>query len=79
MPIAAPVRPTPVARPSLLALNTEAAEWLARPSAKTGKYRAPRTVEEYRKDLDERILPTFGKRAVTSTTDATGIARSRSV
>ena len=45
-----------------------AAEWLARPSAKTGKYRAPRTVEEYRKDLDERILPTFGKRAVKSIT-----------
>lgn len=43
-----------------------AEEWLARPSAKTGKARAPRTVAEYRKDLDERILPTFGKRPVAS-------------
>ena len=46
-----------------------AAEWLARPSAKTGKPRAPRTVEDYRKDLDERILPTFGSRPLASITD----------
>lgn len=44
-------------------------DWLARPSAKTGKHRAPRTVEEYRKDLDLRILPTFGKRPIASITD----------
>lgn len=47
-----------------------AEEWLLRPSPKTGRMRAPRTIEEYRKDLDERILPTFGTRTMTSVTPA---------
>ena len=47
-----------------------AADWMSRPSPKTGRMRAPRTVVEYDKDLDERILPTFGKRTMTSITPA---------
>lgn len=45
-----------------------AQDWLQRPSPKTGRPRAPRTLEEYRRDLDERILPTFGRRTLTSIT-----------
>lgn len=46
-----------------------AAEWLQRPSPKTGRPRAARTVEEYTKDLDARILPTFGNRMLSTITD----------
>jgi integrase len=47
-----------------------AEEWLLRPSPKTGRDRAPRTVEEYRKDLDLRILPTLGSKPLAAITPA---------